>query len=131
MLKVRSTPLEDEQSVQSKHCAVENNHTPHHIPLRFDGNRNMSMDHSTKHCIQNSEQSSLPTLNLPDSEYSDSEFSERREESQPVEPLYTNDSTLEQTVNNAPDAPNAPTHQRKSAGENFGKPSNKYNDFYM
>ena len=78
-----------------------------------------------KHCFENSGQSSLPTLNLPDSEYSDSELSERREENQPVEPLYTNDSTLEQTVNNAP------THQRKSARENFGKPSNKYNDFYM
>ena len=129
MLKVRSTPLEDEKSVQSKHCAVENNHTKFHIPPRFDGNRNVLTDHSTKHCIQNSEQSSMPTLNLPDSEYSDPEFfSERKEESQPVEPLYTNDSTLEQTVNNAPDAP---MHQRKSARENFGKPSNKYNAFYM
>ena len=74
----------------------------------------------------------MPTLNLPDSEYSDPEFfSERREESQPVEPLHTNDSTLEQTANNAPDAPNAPMHQRKSARENFGKPSNKFNDFYL
>ena len=88
----------------------------------------MSTDHSTKHCFQNSEQSSLPTLNLPDSEYSDPEFfSETREESQLVEPLYTNtsDSTLEQTVNNTLDAPDAPMHQRKSARENFGKPSNK------
>ena len=68
----------------------------------------------------------MPALNLLDSEI----FSETREESQHVEPLYTNtnDSTLEQSVNNAPDAP---THQRKSARENFGKPSNKYNDFYM
>ena len=131
MVKIRSTPLKDEQSVQSQHCAVENNHTKFHIPPRFDGNRNVLTDHPTKHCIQNSEQSSLPTLNLPDSEYSDSDFSETREESQPVEPLYTNDSTLEQTVNKAPDAPNAPTHQRKSARENFGKLSNKYNDFYM
>ena len=72
--------------------------------------------------------------NLPDPDNSDQFFSERREESQPVEPLHANDSTLEQFVNNAPDAPeapNAPTHQRKSARENFGKPSNKYNDFYM
>ena len=74
----------------------------------------------------------MPTLNLPDPEYSDHDFcSETREESQPVEPLHKNDSTLEQSVDNASDAPNAPTHQRKSARENFGKPSNKYNDFYM
>ena len=50
----------------------------------------------------------MPTLNLPDPDYSDQFLSERREESQPVEPLNTNDSTLEQSVDNAPDAPNAP-----------------------
>ena len=98
--------MEDEQSAQSKHCAVENNNTKFHIPPRFDGNRNVSTDHSTKHCVQNSRQSSLPTLNIPDSEV----FSETREESQLVEPLYgnTSDSTLEQSVNNASDAPDAP-----------------------
>ena len=112
-------------------CAVENNHTKFHIPPSFNGNKNMSTEHSTKHCFENSGQSSLPTLNRPDPDDSDQFFSETREESQPVEPLHTNDSTLEQLVNNAPDAPNAPTHQRKSARENFGKLSNKYNDFYM
>ena len=96
--------------------------------LDLIGTGNVSTDDSTRNCVQSSEQSPLPALNLPDSEI----FSETREESQSqhVEPLYanTNDSTLEQSVNNAPDAP---THQRKSARENFGKPSNKYNDFYM
>ena len=87
----------------------------------------MPADDSIRNCVQSSEQMPLPTLNLPDS----GNFSETKEESQPVEPLCTNDSTLEQSVNNAPDAPDTPTHQRKSTRENFGKPANKYNDFYM
>ena len=61
----------------------------------------------------------LSTLDLPESEF----FSENREESQIAEPLYTNGTTLE----NAPDAPNAPV-QCKSTRENFGKPAKKYSD---
>ena len=69
----------------------------------------------------------MPTLDLSNSE----NFSETGEESQIVETLCTDDPTLEQTVNNALDAPNTPIHQRKSTRENLGKPSNRYNDFYM
>ena len=43
----------------------------------------------------------------------------------------TNDSTLGQSVNNAPNVTDAPMHQRKWTRENFGKPANKYKDFYM
>ena len=121
--------MDGEQNAQARHCAVENNNAKFQIPARFDGNRNMSTDDSIRNCVKSSEELPLPALNLPDSEI----FSETREENQHVGPLYTNtnDSTLEQSVNNAPDAPDAPMHQRESARENFGKPSNKYNDFYM
>ena len=65
----------------------------------------MMTENSQGHSISNSVQPPLPTLDLPDV---DSEnFSENKEESQIAEPLCTNGTTLE----NAPDAPNAPVHQ--------------------
>ena len=84
-------------------------------------------ENSPKDYTSNSVQLPLPTLDLPNS----GNFSENKEESQPVEPLCTNDSILEQSVQNAPNVPDAPMHQCKSARENFGKPANKYNDHYM
>ena len=127
MLKIRSSPVDGEQNAQPRQCAVENNNAEFHIPARMDGNRNLLADNSIKDYTQGDVQPPLPTLDLPNS----GNFSETREESQPVEPLCTNDSTLGQCVNNAPDAPNAPMHQKKSTRENLGKPSNRYNDFYM
>ena len=40
MLKIRSTPMEDKQNAQARHCAIENNNAKFQIPARFDGNRN-------------------------------------------------------------------------------------------
>ena len=84
----------------------------------------MPAEDSTNNYTHGNVQLQLPTLDLPNFGNS----LETREESQPVDSMCTNDSTLEQTVNNAPDTP---THQRKSVRENLGKPSNRYNDFYM
>ena len=125
MLKIRSSPIDGEQNAHTRQCTVENKDTEFHIPARSYGNRNVPAEDSIQNCIQNRVQPPLPTLDLPNPE----NFSETREESQPVEPLCTNDSTLGQCVNNAPNAPDTPTHQRKSTRDNFGKPANKYNDF--
>ena len=127
MLKIRSLPVDGKHNAHTRQYAVVNNNAEFQIPPRFDGNRKVMAEDSTNDYIQTSEQLPLPTLDLPNS----GNFSETREESQPVEPLCTNDSTLGQSVNNAPDAPDALMHQRKSTRENFGKPANKYNDFYM
>ena len=43
MLKIRSTPMENDQNAQARHCVVENNNTKFHIPARFDGNRNICL----------------------------------------------------------------------------------------
>ena len=47
MLKIRSTPLQDEQSAQPQHCPIDNNHTEFHIPPSSNGNRNKSTEQST------------------------------------------------------------------------------------
>ena len=123
MLKIRSTATDGKQKAQARQCAIESRDTKFHIPAIPYGNRNVTSENSPEDYNSNSVQPPLPTLDLLDSENS----SENREESQIVEPLCTNDSTLE----NAPDAPNVPVHQCKSTRENFGKPANKYSDFYL
>ena len=81
----------------------------------MDGNRNQLAKHSIKDYTPGDVKPPLPTLDLPNSE----NFSETGEESQIVEVL---DSTLNQTVSNAPDAPNTPMYERKLTRENLGKP---------
>ena len=107
MLEIRSTPTDGEQNAQARQCAVEKENMEFHIPAISYGKRNTMSENSLPDYNSNSVQPPLPTLDLPNSE----DFSENREESQPVEPLCTNDSTLEQNVQNAPDAPNAPMHK--------------------
>ena len=104
-----------------RYNAVENNNLKFHPTPTLDDNRNQPAMNSIHNYTQGDVQMSLPTLDLPNS-------SENREESQTVEAL---DSTLEQTVNNAPIAPTALVYQRKSTRENLAKPSNRYNEFYM
>ena len=101
MLKIRFSPIDGKQNAPPIQCAVENKNAEFHIPARYDGNRNLTAENSTQNSNQNSVQPLLPTLDLPNS----GNFSETREESQPVEPMCTNDSTLGQSVNNPPDAP--------------------------
>ena len=74
----------------------------------------MMTGNSQEHSILDSEHSPLPTLDSPNSE----NFSENREESQDAPKA-------------APDAPNTPVYQLKSTRTNFGKPANKYSDFYL
>ena len=105
MLKIRSSPIDGEQNAHARQCAVENKNTEFHIPARSNGNRNITAEISPQNYNQNSVQLPLPTLDLPNS----GNFSENRGESQPVESMCTmdttNDSTLGQSVNNAPNAP--------------------------
>ena len=85
MLKIRSTPTDGEQNAQSRQCAVEKENAEFHIPAISYGNRNLMSENSPQDYNSNSVQPPLPTIDLPNS----GNFSENREESQPVEPLCT------------------------------------------
>ena len=120
MLKIRCTSNDGEQKAQMREWPTERHNVEFHIPAIPNGNRNLMVKNSQEHSSSNSVQPPLPTLDLPESE----NFSENREENgQLAGPLCTNGTTLE----NAPDAPNAPV-QHKSTRENFGKPAKKYID---
>ena len=97
MLKIRSSPHGSNQNAHEAQCAVENNVKFHHQST-LDENRNQPAMNSIKNYTPGEMQSPLQMPDLPIS-------TENREESQPVE---TFDSTLEQTVNNAPIAPTTP-----------------------
>ena len=120
MLKIRSTPTDGEQKVQMREWSTETDNAEFHIPAIPNGNRNLMVENSKEHSSSNSVQPPLPTLNLQESKI----FSENREEnSQLAGPLCTSGTTLE----DAPDAPNAPV-QCKSTRKNFGKPAKMYSD---
>ena len=87
MQKIRSSPTNGKHNAHARQCTVENENTEFHIPAILNGNRNMLAENSTNNYTQGDVQLSLPTLDLPNF----GNFSETREESQPVEPLYTND----------------------------------------
>ena len=90
-----------------------------HIKAIHYGNRNLMVKNSQEHSSSNSVQLPLATLDLPDSK----NFTENREESQLARPLCTDGTTLE----NAPDAPNAPV-QCKSTRKNFGQEPHRFRD---
>ena len=121
MLKPRSTPTEGKQIVQMKEWSTETQNIKSHIPAIPYGNRDCAIENSQRYASSNSVQPPLPSLDLPESD-----FSENREESQIAEPLCTDGTTLE----NAPDAPHTPYAPGtcKSTHENFGKPAKKYSD---
>ena len=123
MLKIRFNPTDGKQKAQERQWSTETSDWKFHIPAILYGNRNVRSGNSQENYNSNSEQPQLPLLDLPESENS----SENQKESQIAESLCTNDTTPGQ---NACDAPNAPVHQHKSSRENFGKPANKYSDFY-
>ena len=116
MLKIRFTPTDGEQKAQMREWSTETENFKSHTPAIPYENRDCVIKNSQGHSSSNSVHPPLPTLDLPESD-----FSENREESQIAEPLCTNGTTLE----NAPDAPSAPG-AHKSTYENFGKPANKY-----
>ena len=118
-LKIRSTPTDGEQKVQMREWMPEKENAEFHIPTIPYGHRNLTAENSQEHSSSNSVQPPLLTLDLPDSE----NFSENREESQLAGPLCTDGTTLE----NAPDAPNAPV-QCKSTRKNFGQEPHRFRD---
>ena len=118
MLKIRSTPTDSEQKAQMREWSTETDNTKFHLPAIPYGNRNVMVENSQGHSSLSSLMPPLPSLDLPESD-----FSENREESQIAEPLCTNGTTLA----NAPDAPFAPGTY-KSTHENFRKPAKKYSD---
>ena len=98
--------------------STETDNMESHIPAIPYGNRDCTIENSQGHSSPSSLVPPLPSLDLPESD-----FSENREESQITEPLCTNGTTQ----GNAPDAPFAPG-TCKSTCENFGKPAKKYSD---
>ena len=114
----RSTPTDGEQKAQMRKWSTETDNAESHIPAIPYGNRDCIIENSQGHSSPSSLMPPLPSLDLRESD-----FSEKREESQIAKPLYTNGTTLE----NAPDAPFAPG-TCKSTRENFGKPAKKYSD---
>ena len=98
--------------------STETQNIESYIPAIPYGNRDCAIENSSRYASSNSVQPPLPTLDLPESD-----FSENREESQIAEPLCTDGTILE----NAPDAPCAPG-TCKSTHENFGNPAKRYSD---
>ena len=121
MLKIRSTLTDGEQIAQMREWSTETQHVKSHVPAIPYGNRDCVIENSQRHFSSNNVQWPLPTLDLPESD-----FSENREGSQIAEPLCTDGTTLE----NAPDVAHAPYAPVtcKSTCENFGKPAKKYSD---
>ena len=114
----KTTSTDGKQKAQMREWSTETENIKSHIPAIPYGNRDCVIENSQGHSSSNSVQLPLPTLDLPESD-----FSENREESQIAEPFCTNGTTLE----NAPDAPFAPG-TCKSTCENFGKSAKKYSD---
>ena len=110
-LKIRSTPTDGEQKAQMREWSTETDNAESHI-------RHCMIENSQEHSSPSGLVPSLPSLDLPESD-----FSENREESQMAEPLCTNGTPL----GHAPDAPFAPG-TCKSTRENFGKLAKKYSD---
>ena len=112
MLKIRSTLTDGEHKAQIREWSTETQNVESHIPAIPYGNRDCVIENSQRYALSNSVQLPLPTLDLPESN-----FSKNREESQIAEPLCTNGTTLE----NAPDAPHTPYAPGtcKSTHENF------------
>ena len=123
MLKIRSTPTEGERTAQMKEWTTESRNV--NTPAIPYGIRDCSTKNSQENTSSNTEQLTLPRLDLPVSD-----FSENREESQIAEPLSTDDTALEPDAQNAQCTPYAPwTH--KSTHDNFGKPAKSFSDFYL
>ena len=118
MLKIRSTPTDGKQKAQMREWSTETENVEFHTPVIPYGNRDCMIENSQEHSSPSGLMLPLPSLDLPESD-----FSENREESQIVEPLCTNGTTL----GNAPDTPFA-SGTCKSTCENFGKPAKKYSD---
>ena len=124
MLKIRSTPTEDEQIAQMKEWSTETRSIKSSIPAFLYGTRDCVTKNSQRYASSNTVQPPLPRLDLPESD-----FSENREESQIAEPLCTDGTTPENASDalNAPCTPYAPgTH--KSTCESFGKPAKMISD---
>ena len=100
-LKIRSTPTDGEQNAQMREWMPEKENAEFHIPAIPNGIRNLTVKNSQEYSSSNTVQPPLPTLDLPDSEYSSKK---REENSQLAGPLCTDGTTLQ----NAPGAPNAP-----------------------
>ena len=121
MLKIISTPTDDEQKAQMREWSTETDNAEFHMPAIPYGNRNLMVKNPQGHSLPSGLTLPFPSLDLQES----GNFSENREESQIAEPLCTNGTTLRHE-----NAPNAPV-QCKSTHENFGKPAEKYSDqFY-
>ena len=118
MLKIRSTLTDGKQKAQMREWSTETKNVKSHIPAIPYGNIDCVIENSQRHSSSSNVQSPLPTLDLPESD-----FSENRDESQIAEPLCTNGTTLEKAL----DAPYAPG-TCKSTHENFGKPAKMYSD---
>ena len=118
-LKIRSTPTDGKAKAQMKEWMQEKENVEFHIPAILNGNRNPTVKNYQGRSSSSSLTPPLPTLDLPNSEI----FSEKREESQLVEPLCTDGTTLE----NALDASNAPV-QCKSTRKNFGQEPHRFRD---
>ena len=116
MLKIRATPTDGKQKAQMREWSTETENTKSHIPAIPFGNKDCMIENSQGHSSPSSLMPPLPSLDLPESD-----FSENREESQIAEPLYRNGTTL----GNAPYAPFSPDTCRLTC-ENFGKPAKKY-----
>ena len=118
MLKIGITQTDGEQKAQMIEWSTETQNIRSHIPAIPYGNRDCVIKNSQRYSSSNNVQLPLPTLDLPESD-----FSENKEEKQIAESLCTNGTTPE----NAPDAPYAPGTCTLTC-ENFGKPAKKYSD---
>ena len=76
MLKIRSTPTDGDQNAQMREWSTETDNIGSHIPAIPYGNRDCTIENSQEHSSPSSLMLPLPSLDLPESD-----FSENREES--------------------------------------------------
>ena len=69
MLKIRSTPMDGKQKAQMREWSTETENTEFHITAVPYGNRNVMVKNSQEHSSPSHLASSLPTLDLPESEF--------------------------------------------------------------
>ena len=130
MLKIRSTPTEDEQTGQIKEWMMESRKSESNVPAIPNGIRDSVHENSQENTSSDTVQPPLPRLDLPKAD-----FSENREESQIAESLCTDEPALEIETpdtngQNTPCSPYTPG-SHKSTRKNFGRPATSFSDFYM
>ena len=122
MLKIRSTPIEGEQTGKMKEWMTESRKSESNIPAIPNRVRDSVHENSQENAPSDPVQSPLPRLDLPQAAFE----SEEREEN--VESLCRDETALETPETKGQNTPYTPG-SHKSTRKNFGKPASSFSNF--